>query len=449
MDKLQVQTKFVKRDFPKEFWKEIGRGQFGTVYKCVHRKSQTVVAIKSFAKFIPVNSRSERQEVSKEAGEKVEMIPNKTAEFDFCNEVRTLKQIQGHKHVPTLYGAYNNPTHYYLVYEYFPEKSLENIFDCRPDYDENDIRRIIKQVGSALHHLHRRGVVHRDVKLENILVKSWSPMKVALTDFNFSKYLGASVNESVLEATCGSPAYQAPEVYSRTEQRALLLYKRMSKTRKPQDDIPSKGYNFKCDLWSLGVVAFVLLSGNYLPFQLDDLLARYESGRNRFGLKFNLWSKQTDVIKKLQQRVKAGSLKFTPSHNWTLNSSQSKDVVKKLLTKDPQKRIGYVDLLQHSWLKIKEPRLGMEHSVTASVVAKSGGKTKQQKKRSSGRGRLPGTMKTGGAHEQQQPQQKQQQPQQQLQQPPAKSRGQDRNRSSEEQPCNPWDSRTTSQSSLL
>ena len=134
----------------------------------------------------------------------------------------------------------------------------------------------------AVGHCHANGVVHRDIKPENIMVGNDKELK--LIDFGLSKIHKSSKN---LETITGTPYYMAPEVLT-------------------------ESYDHKCDIWSLGVVMYVLLSG-YLPFQ----------GPNKY-----------EVFKK----ILAGKFHFNHKE-FAKVSNEGKDLISKLLRVDPNKRV--------------------------------------------------------------------------------------------------------------
>ncbi|KAL0292179.1 UNVERIFIED_CONTAM: CBL-interacting serine/threonine-protein kinase [Sesamum calycinum] len=114
---------------------------------------------------------------------------------------------------------------------------------------EDAARNYFQQLISAIDFCHSRGVYHRDLKPENLLLDEEGMLKV--TDFGLSAFSDHLRQDGLLHTTCGTPAYVAPEV------------------------IGKKGYDgAKADIWSCGVILFVLLAG-YLPFQDDNIVAMY------------------------------------------------------------------------------------------------------------------------------------------------------------------------------
>ncbi|CAN1811966.1 CBL-interacting serine/threonine-protein kinase 6 [Linum perenne] len=121
---------------------------------------------------------------------------------------------------------------------------------------KEDVARVyFQQLISAIDFCHSRGVYHRDLKPENLLLDEEGNLKV--TDFGLSAFSEHLKQDGLLHTTCGTPAYVAPEV------------------------IKKKGYNgAKADLWSCGVILYVLLAG-FLPFQDDNLVTMYRKNLQR------------------------------------------------------------------------------------------------------------------------------------------------------------------------
>lgn len=150
----------------------------------------------------------------------------------------------------------------------------------------------MRKLFGALHHMHTQGIVHRDIKPENIMLAANGELK--LIDFGLSK---RQEGNQKLKTIAGTPYYMAPEVL---ESR----------------------YDSKCDIWSLGVLLYVFMSG-YLPFQ----------GENR-----------NDVFYKITN----GKYHFNHPE-FKVVSEEAIDLIKKCLTTDPKKRINAGEALNHKW----------------------------------------------------------------------------------------------------
>lgn len=189
----------------------------------------------------------------------------------------------------------------------------------RRRFPELLVNQIISQLLETVAYLHNCGIVHRDLKPENILLSTKLPAtptglpddtQIKITDFGLSRICG--MDELIFEP-CGTLAYVAPEV--------LTL----------------KGYNSKVDIWSVGVIMYLLMSGR-LPFPVARRAAP-PTGSNGKDNPQQLHS--NDVYKQL---VFEGAV-------WDNVSSSAKDLLRKLLQADPQKRVSAQEALQHLWVK--------------------------------------------------------------------------------------------------
>ncbi|XP_069410594.1 serine/threonine-protein kinase 33 isoform X4 [Ovis canadensis] len=193
----------------------------------------------------------------------------------------------------------------YLVMELCEDGELKEILDRKGHFSENETRWIIQSLASAIAYLHNNDIVHRDLKLENIMVKSSfidanneMNLNIKVTDFGLAvKKHGRS--EVMLQTTCGTPIYMAPEV------------------------INAHDYSQQCDIWSIGVIMYILLCGK-APFMASS-------------------------EEKLFELIKKGELHFKNSV-WNSISDCAKSVLKQLMKVDPAHRITAKELLDNQWL---------------------------------------------------------------------------------------------------
>ncbi|KAL5576122.1 hypothetical protein UlMin_017821 [Ulmus minor] len=165
----------------------------------------------------------------------------------------------------------------------------------RGKLEEEIARKYFQQLVSAVDYCHSRGVFHRDLKPENLLLDENGDLKVS--DFGLSALPEQLWNDGLLHTRCGTPAYVAPEV------------------------LRKKGYDgAKADLWSCGVVLFVLLAG-YLPFQDENVMKMYRKVF-KAEYEFPLWF-----------------------------SVDAKELISKLLVADPAKRISIPEILNNPWFQ--------------------------------------------------------------------------------------------------
>ncbi|XP_041367707.1 calcium/calmodulin-dependent protein kinase type IV-like isoform X2 [Gigantopelta aegis] len=252
---------------------ELGRGATSCVYKCEERGTEKPWAVK---------------------------IINKTVDKKVVRtEIGILLKLS-HPNVIRLKEIFETPKDIALVLELVTGGELFDRIVDRGVYSEKDAAQAVNHMLTAVAYLHDNDVVHRDLKPENLLYENLSDesnLKVA--DFGLSKMMGPEVQ---LHTVCGTPGYCAPEV---------LL---------------GKKYDKSVDLWSIGVIAYILLCG-YEPFSAEDDREMYKN-----------------VIK--------GKYTFDEIY-WDDISKNAKDLVKRLLTLDPKKRITAKSALQHPWVKGK------------------------------------------------------------------------------------------------
>ncbi|CAD8141750.1 unnamed protein product [Paramecium pentaurelia] len=273
------QTMFVRINSKKnvsEFYtvKEmIGQGGFGKVYKVVHRQTGMVRAMKLILK----------SKLKKEDQEKL------------LEETNILMDID-HPNIVKLYEMYQDDNSYYLISEYCDGGELFEKIKFVQTLTEKEIANYMKQILTAVAYCHSKGIVHRDLKPENILFDSKNQgASLKIIDFGASAKL---INDEKLKKRIGTPFYVAPEVLNGS-------------------------YDEKCDIWSLGVILYVLLCG-YPPF---------------FG------HSEGEVLAK----VRKGTYQFD-SNDWSRVSMQAKDLIRRMLFYDPSSRISASDAQQHSWI---------------------------------------------------------------------------------------------------
>ncbi|NXO04263.1 HUNK kinase, partial [Rhinopomastus cyanomelas] len=208
-----------------------------------------------------------------------------------------IHQMIKHPHVVQLYETLETDNFYYMVMELcLGGDLLERICD-KKRLSEREVRRYMRQILSAVGHLHCQGIVHRDLKVENFLLDENNNIKIV--DFGLSNTAKSEgLSQELLHTQCGSPAYAAPE---------LLAHKE---------------YGPKVDVWSIGVSMFAMLTGT-LPFTVEP---------------FN--------IKELHQKMLIGEISPIPSDI----SPGAVQLMQSLLEPDPAKRPGVTEALKDKWL---------------------------------------------------------------------------------------------------
>jgi len=211
------------------------------------------------------------------------------------NEIRVLKRLD-HRNVVKLLEAYESRTCVYLVMELVTGGELFDRIVEKGSYSEKDAADLIKQVLSAVAYMHDQGVVHRDLKPENLLYYSPDPdSKIMISDFGLSK-----MEESGVMATaCGTPGYVAPEV------------------------LAQKPYGKAVDVWSIGVISYILLCG-YPPFY-------DENDANLFA------------------QILKGEFEFDSPY-WDDISEEAKDFIRSLMCVNVEHRLTCEAALDHCWI---------------------------------------------------------------------------------------------------
>lgn len=207
-----------------------------------------------------------------------------------------------HPHVVQIYETFSTDEHVYIVMDYCAKGDLldlinKHIGDNQRGIGEAASRKIFNQLCQALRHIHNNGIVHRDLKCENVLLDE--NLDVKLTDFGFSCYVPD--RGTLLKTTCGSYAYTAPEV------------------------IKCKSYDaFKSDTWSIGIILFAMANGR-LPFN-DAQLSEMDEEMRMQRLKFERTISFDCMI-----------------------------LIRKLLQYHPTNRPSVNEILEDSWLTGKKP----------------------------------------------------------------------------------------------
>lgn len=210
-----------------------------------------------------------------------------------------------HPHIAALRDVYETEAEIALLTECCEGGELYSRLSNSGTYAESDAAGATHQMLLAVGYLHAHHVVHRDLKLENFLYETQEANSaLKLIDFGFAKIWDPS---TLMLASCGSIAYVSPDV------------------------LKGEGYTSKCDLWSLGVIVFMLLVG-YPPFHGSE--------------------------KDMRTNILAASVDWSHKSRWRKVSEDAVDFVKCLLVKDPVQRMDVGQALEHKWLKprnLKEP----------------------------------------------------------------------------------------------
>lgn len=255
----------------------IGDGHFSVVYCCMDKSNQQFCALKLIDK-------------SKCRG-RDDMI---------YNEVKILKQLN-HPNVVKLIEEFDHSTQLYLILELVQDGDLFDAISTVTKFSEIHVATMIHNLSSALTYLHKQGIVHRDIKPENLLIsiQEDGSHSIKLADFG----LAVEVDESQpLYSVCGTAFYVSPEMLNES------------------------GYDYKVDVWSTGVICFILLCG-YPPFTSRES----ESNQDE-----------------LFDAILAGDFQFAPAY-WSDISQHAKNLIKYMLNVNPEKRYTAEQVFKHPW----------------------------------------------------------------------------------------------------
>ncbi|XP_058926170.1 serine/threonine-protein kinase SIK3 isoform X6 [Kogia breviceps] len=253
-----------------EIDRTIGKGNFAVVKRATHLVTKAKVAIKII----------DKTQLDEENLKKI------------FREVQIMKMLC-HPHIIRLYQVMETERMIYLVTEYASGGEIFDHLVAHGRMAEKEARRKFKQIVAAVYFCHCRNIVHRDLKAENLLLDANLNIKIA--DFGFSNLFTPG---QLLKTWCGSPPYAAPELFEGKEY-----------------DGP------KVDIWSLGVVLYVLVCGA-LPFDgstLQNLRARVLSGK--FRIPFFM-------------------------------STECEHLIRHMLVLDPNKRLSMEQICKHKWMKL-------------------------------------------------------------------------------------------------
>ena len=277
---------------------KLGKGSFGSVFKVQNIKTNEIRALKVIKKT---------------------SIIYQDDDHKFLKEIEILIKLE-HPNIIKIYEYYTDDINYYLITDYISNGELYNYVYKAKSFNERQTQYIMKQVLCAVNYLHLNNIAHRDIKLENILVEQEITsndeqlLNVKLIDFGTSNYVKTE-NTNYFTVKVGSPFYMAPEVLN-------------------------KKYNNKCDIWSCGVIMFMLLRG-HPPFK----------GEN-----------QEELFKSIQNDI-------INYNEMTELSELAKELMSKMLERNVDLRYSADECLKHKWMKIyNEKSEVMKKEVVTSAL---------------------------------------------------------------------------------
>jgi len=243
-------------------------------------------------------------------------------------EIDLFYHCRGHKNIIQLIEYFEEPDKFYLIFEKVSGGQLLDHIQSRKCFTEQEAAAIITDVASALDFLHAKGIAHRDLKPENVLCMYYDKLTpVKLCDFDLGSGIkfhtgGGSDTTPLLFTPVGSAEFMAPEIVE-----AFI-----------EDTEEDLQYDKRCDLWSLGVMMYIMLCG-YPPFTGS---CEYECGWSQGG---SCEACQNNLFRNIQ----LGFYEFHP-REWNSISLEAKDLINQLLVKDAKKRLSAKSMLSHPWL---------------------------------------------------------------------------------------------------
>ncbi|NXF68375.1 KS6A3 kinase, partial [Ciccaba nigrolineata] len=261
-----------------EVKEDIGVGSYSICKRCIHKASNMEYAVK-------IIDKSKR---------------------DPTEEIEILLRYGQHPNIITLKDVYDDGKYVYVVTELMKGGELLDKILRQKFFSEREASAVLFTITKTVEYLHAQGVVHRDLKPSNILYvdESGNPESIRICDFGFAKQLRAE--NGLLMTPCYTANFVAPEVLKR------------------------QGYDAACDIWSLGVLLYTMLTG-YTPFANgpddtpEEILARIGSGK--FSLSGGYWNTVSDTAK-----------------------ASIFDLVSKMLHVDPHQRLTAAQVLGHPWI---------------------------------------------------------------------------------------------------
>jgi len=274
------------------YGRRIGQGAFGKVNLGLNVLTGRVVAIKSF-KTTPIKK-----------------FQHKMKKIQY--ETELMKRFN-HKNITKILEVFNDEEYMLIIMEYINGGNLFSFVKKRRKLSEKMAKFLFRQIILGIQHIHSKNVVHRDIKLENILIDFDNNVKIC--DFGIGKVL--ENEDELLYDKCGTPMYMAPEI--------ILA----------NDDNGYKG--FPVDIWSSGITLYIMLSGS-LPFNIKN------KNNNKEDMALNRIKDKNNIF--LQNQI----VNVKPKEIENI-SIEAKNLLKGLLNKNPSKRLTCSQILNHPWLK--------------------------------------------------------------------------------------------------
>lgn len=253
---------------------QIGIGTFSVVHEAIQKETKEIFAVKRVSRN--------------------DLHPSDAVALH--DEIAALQHVSECQHIVRLFEVYDEPDHTFLVLECMKGGDLIDRIIEKRHYTEYDAKEVSRKLLMAVEYCHKLKIANRNLKPENLLLKAGSDTDVKISDFGYAKTVAFP---NCLRTQCGTEGYVAPEILE----------------HRPAYDIP-------CDMWSLGVIIYIVLGG-YRPFRGEG--------------------------EEVMRQIRYGEYKFHKRY-WGHVSEDAKSLIARMLTVDPEKRITATDALNSPWV---------------------------------------------------------------------------------------------------
>ncbi|XP_071940087.1 phosphoenolpyruvate carboxylase kinase 2-like [Coffea arabica] len=253
---------------------ELGKGRFGVVFKAYSSNSGEPFAVKSIDKRLIADDSVDRQ--------------------CLYNEAKVMQLLSPNPHVLRIFHVYEDECFLHIVLELCNGSDLYQRIAARRVFSEAEAIVVMRPLMEAIAHCHHLGIVHRDIKPDNVLFNDWNELKLA--DFGSAEFID---DGQLISGVVGTPYYVAPEV------------------------VAGRHYDEKVDVWSAGVILYIMLAG-FPPFYGDSAPEIFEA-------------------------VLRANVRF-PTRVFSSLSPEAKDLLRRMLSKDVIRRFSAEEVLRHPWM---------------------------------------------------------------------------------------------------
>jgi serine/threonine protein kinase len=279
----------------------LGKGAFATVYKLATKKDGHVYAAK---------------ELNKSRFRITGSIPD----VKFDNEIQIMKDLR-HPNIVQYEDYHTHGDYAYIIMEIVTGGELSTLMHKRGPVPEPMVQTITRQILHALAYLHARGITHRDIKPDNILISETDPLHVKLSDFGLSKCI--TNQETFLKTFCGTLLYCAPEIYPGYGEYDKSGMRKRHRT----GGSPPKRYSDRVDMWSFGAVLFHVLC-------------------NRPAV---MCEKDDNTANRMLAKIMTEDINFFPLYHVDV-SEEAVDFISNLLKRNPVLRPTPKACFEHAWI---------------------------------------------------------------------------------------------------